>query len=134
VYLSIKAAGLVEDLRTRIADAIRSVQSEVRWKPGSAARHLLKRKLRGHLPPDATLGDYERIILTVLKDADAQVYVYWHHDTPYVTIVAVIQGHHWLVMFALDGLMESAYIVENPDRYLSKPVFDLLGPLSEVLV
>ncbi|HEY67722.1 MAG TPA: hypothetical protein G4N97_05560 [Thermoflexia bacterium] len=51
-----------------------------------------------------------------------------------MTIVAVIQGHHWLVMFALDGLMESAYIVENPDRYLSKPVFDLLGPLSEVLV
>ena len=114
--------------------AIRSVQSQVRWRPGSAARHLLKRKLRGHLSADATLGDYERIILTVLEDADAQVYIYRHNDTPYVAIITVIQDHHWLVMFALDGLMESAYVVEHPDRYLSKPVFDLLGPLSEVLI
>ncbi|RLC88606.1 MAG: hypothetical protein DRI79_07635, partial [Chloroflexi bacterium] len=60
-------------------------------------------KLQTTASSEATLGDYERIILTVLKDADAQVCVYWHHDTPYVTIVAVIQGHHWLVMFALDG-------------------------------
>lgn len=123
----------MKNLRDQVASAIRSVQSQVRWKPGSAMRHLLKRKLRGHLLADATLSDYERIILTVLKDADAQVYTYWFHDTPYVAIVAVIQGRHWLVMFALDGLMESAYIVENPDHYLSNPVFDLLGPLSEVL-
>jgi hypothetical protein len=69
-----------------------------------------------------------------LEDADAQVYTYWHRNTPYVAVVAIIQDHHWLVMFALDGLMKSAYIVENPDRYLSKSVFDLVGPLSEVLV
>jgi hypothetical protein len=97
-------------------------------------RHLLKRKLRGHLSAEATLDDYKRIISTVLENADAQVYTYWHCDTPYVAVVAIIQGRHWLAMFALDGLMESAYVVENPDHYLSKPVFDLLGPLSEVLV
>ena len=123
----------MEDLEKQITSAIRSVQSQVRWRPGSAARHLLKRRLRGHLPADATLSDYERVILTVLEDADAQVYVYRHNDTPYVAVVTVIQSQHWLVMFTLDGLMESAYIVEHPDRYLSKPVFDLLGSLSEVL-
>jgi hypothetical protein len=36
-------------------------------------------------------------------------------------------------MFTLDGVMESAYIVEHPDHYLSKPGFELLGPLSEVM-
>ena len=123
----------VGTLRVQIASAIRSVQSQVRWRPGSAARHLLKRRLRGHLPADATLDDYEHIILTVLEDAHAQVYTYWHNDTPYVAIVAVVQSRHWLVMFALDGLMESAYVVEHPDRYLSKPVFEPMGSLSEVL-
>jgi len=123
----------MEDLRSQIAVAIQSVQSQVRWRPGSAARHLLKRKLRGHLPPDATLSDYERIILTVLKDVHAQVYTYWHDDTPYVTVVALVQDRHWLVMFSLDGVMESAYVVGRPDRYLSKPVFDPVGFLSEVL-
>lgn len=123
----------IEDLRSQIASAIRSVQSQVRWRPGSAARHLLKRKLRGHLPPDAALNDYERTILTVLEDARAQVYIYWHSDMPYVAIVAIVQRHHWLVMFSLDGLMESAYVVKHPDRYLNKPVFEPVGPLSEVL-
>jgi hypothetical protein len=36
---------------------IRRVQSDMRWKPDSAARHLMQRKLRGHLPADATLID-----------------------------------------------------------------------------
>jgi hypothetical protein len=107
--------------------------SSYRWRLGSAARHLLKRKLRGHLPTEATLGDYERIIQTVLEDAQAKVYIYRHNEVPYVTVLAVIQGRHWLVMFALDGLMESAYILANPDSYLSKPGFEMLGTLNEVL-
>lgn len=123
----------MENLRVQIISAVRSVQSQIRWRPGSAVRHLLKRKLRGHLPSEATLDDYERIILTVLENADAQAYIYRHKDTPYVAIMTVVQGHHWLVMFTLDGVMESAYIVEHPDHYLSKPSFELLGPLSEVM-
>lgn len=123
----------MEDLRAQIVTAIQSVKLQVNWRPGSAARHLLKRKLRGHLPTEATLSDYEHIIQTVLKEAQAKVYIYRHNDIPYVAVLAVIQSYHWLVMFALDGLMESAYVVENPDAYLGKPVFELIGLLSEVL-
>lgn len=72
--------------------------------------------------------------MTILGDTEAEVYIYWHFDTPYVAIVSILQSQHWLAMFGMDGLMESAYIVENPNRYLSKPVFDLIGPLSEVLI
>ena len=125
--------GHVEDLCAQIARAIRSVQSHVRWRAGSAARHLLKRKLRGHLPTGATLSDYERVILTVLEDAHAQVYIYRHNDVPYVVIVSVVQSRRWLVMFSLDGLIESAYVVENPDRYLSKSAFEMVGLLNEVI-
>jgi len=120
--------------RAQIAHAIRTVKLDVRWRPGSAARHLLKRKLRGHLPLDATLADYERIVLAVLGDPHAQMYIYQHHVTPYVAVVAVIERAHWLVTFSLDGLIESAYVVEHPDHYLSKSAFDLVGPLSEVIV
>ncbi len=123
----------VEHLREPIANAVRSVQSQVHWKPGSAVRHLLKRKLRGHLPSGATLDDYERMVWTVLQDQQAQVYLYRYRDTPYVAVVAVIEQRHWLVIFAMDGVMESAYVVERPEHYLSHPAFAYIGSLREVM-
>jgi len=123
----------VENLRVQIANAVRSVRAQVRWKPGSAVRHLLKRKLRGHLPSGATLDDYERMVWTVLRDPQAQVYLYRYRDTPYVAVVAVVEQRHWLVIFAMDGVMESAYVVERPEQYLSHPAFAYMGSLSEVM-
>jgi len=38
---------------------IRRFRDGITWKPSAAARHLLKRRLRGHLPADAMLADYE---------------------------------------------------------------------------
>ena len=123
----------VEHLRVQIANAVRSVQSQVRWKPGSAVRHLLKRKLRGHLPSGAMLDDYERMVWTVLQDLQAQVYLYRYRDILYVAVVAVVEQRHWLVMFARDGVMESAYVIERPEHYLSHPAFEYIGALSEVM-
>ena len=123
----------MNELRNQIVTAIRTISTQPQWKPGSAARHLLKRKLRGHLPTEATVEDYEQIIQAVVDDRDATVYVYRHNDVPYVAVVATIQDQFWLVMFSLDGLMESAFVVERPDYYLDKPVFERIGPLNEVL-
>jgi hypothetical protein len=102
-------------------------------KPGSAVTHLLKRRVRGHLPAGATLAGYERVISSVVSDDEATVHVYWYEGTPYIAVVAVIENRHWLVMFGLDGVMETAFVVENPDSYLSKPEFELLGSIDEVL-
>jgi len=113
--------------------AIRRVQSEIRWKPDSAVRHLLKRKLRGHLPADATLDDYDRIIYTVLTTDTAHVYLYWHGHDAYPAIVTVLDGNHWLVIFSMDGVLESAFVSENPESYLSPPNFEPIGLLHEVL-
>lgn len=123
----------MEDLRSQIRNAIRVVRSQVRWRPGSETGHLLKRKVRNHLPLSATLADYERIILDVVSDPVARVFVYWHGPVPYPTVVATIDSRLWLVMCDLDGVLESAYIVERPGHYLNRPVFELLGTLAEIL-
>lgn len=117
---------------SRIRAAIRKARSRVHWKPESAVRHLQKRKLRGHLPPTATLQDYERIILAVLQDGAAQVYRYWYDRIPYVAIVGVVHGQRWLVMFDDDAVLESAFVLERPERYLDKPGFERIGLLGEV--
>jgi len=123
----------MNDLADQIRDAIRLIQFQIRWKPGSATSHLLKRKVRNHLPLDASLSDYERMIKMVVSKSDAQVYIYWHDQAPYPTIVSEIEEQYWLVMVGLDGVLESAYLVERPDRYLNRPVFEFLGSLGEVL-
>ena len=117
----------------QIAKAIKSVRLQVHWKPDSAVRHLRKRRRRGHLPPTAKIKDYERIILTVVQEESAQVYRYWYNHVPYVTIVAAVEGQQWLVMFAYDGVLESAFVLERPERYLNKPGFERVGLLSEVV-
>ena len=101
----------MKHLRVQIANAVRSVRSQVRWKPGSAVRHLLNRKLRGYLPSEATLDDYERMAWTVLHDSQAQVYLYRYRDIPYVAVIAVVEQRHWLVMFALDGVWRAPMLL-----------------------
>ena len=124
----------MDDVNAQIIVAIRSIKTQVRWSPGSATRHLLKRKLRGHLPAEATINDYERIIRSVLEDPQARIYLYHHGEATYVTVVAVIQNRHWLVMFSIDGLMESAFVIDRPDRYLNRSVFEMVGLLEEEMI
>jgi len=120
-------------IRTQVAAAVRLVQRQIRWRPGSAERHLWKRKRRGHLPLDATLAEYEQIIRSAVMNQAAIVYLYAHDDLSYVAVAAGIQERTWLIMFDLDGVLETAYIVERPDLYLRKSVFDRVGALEEVL-
>lgn len=121
------------DLLTEAAEAIRAVQQEVRWKPGSAIRHLQKRKRRGHLPDHTTISDYDRLIRSIVFSPNASVYSYHYEDTKFIAIIATVQTQDWLVMFGLDGLLESAFVLERPALYLDKPVFERLGTVKDVL-
>lgn len=116
----------------QIIEAIKLVRLKMRWKPGSAERHLRKRKRRGHLSQTATIKDYERIILTVVQDESAQVYRYWYNRVAFVAVVATVKNQEWIVMFAYDGTLESAFVLERPEKYLNKPGFEKIGLLSEV--
>ena len=118
--------------KQQIAAVIRQVQHEIRWKPGSAARHLRTRKRRGHLSADATLDDYHAIIQDVLTTDEAAVYLF-SYDEAYPTVVTLLHKRHWLVMFSLTGVMETAFIVEKPHSYLNKSNVEYMGTLQEVL-
>jgi hypothetical protein len=85
------------------------------------------------LDEEATLDDYENIIRHVLHDGSAQVYVFWYEQVPYVTIVIMIDRSTWLVMFNLDGIMETAFVVKRPDKYLSAPDYEYIGRIDEVV-
>ena len=58
---------MMNDLKSQIVQAIQAVRQEIRWKPGSAERHLQKRKQRGQLPDTATFADYENQIRQVIS-------------------------------------------------------------------
>jgi hypothetical protein len=116
-----------------LPSSIRRVQAEIHWKPESAGRHLHTRRVRGHLPLEATIEDYHGIIRTILTNEKASVYLCWYDEVVFPAVTTKLAGRLWLVMFSLGGIMESAFIVENPNSYLNKPNFEYIGLLSEVL-
>lgn len=120
-------------LGAQVASAIRQVQSGIRWKPGKAIQHLKRRIDLGHLPPGATVHEYQSIIVAILNDPLADVFVYSWGDTLYPTVVSEYDGRRWLVMFSLSSVMETAFPPDDPGEYLSDPRFRRLGALRELL-
>lgn len=117
-----------------VRTAVTLARQQIRWKSGeSAIRHLQKRKSRNHLPDSATITDYEELIQTILQDASARVYRYWYNRSVYIAVVAQRQERQWMVMFSEKGIIESAFVIERPEHYLSKPGFEWFGLLGEVI-
>lgn len=73
------------------------------------------------------------IIRSVVQHDAAEVYLFWREDTPYVSIVDNRNEQRWLVMVGIDGVIESAYIVERPHLYLNKAEFEYVDLLAKVL-
>ena len=124
----------MDQYHPQVTSAIRTVRAKIRWKPGKGIQHLRTRQDYGHLPITATLDDYQTIIANVLHDATAEVYVYiWRDKAFFPTVVAPYVDRHWLVMFGMDGIMETAFPPTDPMHYLSDPRFHYLGTMQEVL-
>lgn len=96
-------------IRQNVIEALRLIQNQIQWKPGKDKQHLQTRTDYGYLPPESTLAAYEAIIHTIIHDETAVVYVYlWQQDV-YPTIVGNFSNRRWLVMFSLQGIMETAF-------------------------
>jgi hypothetical protein len=130
-YGILRSEVFMNDVRTLVKRAIKSVQSGIRWRHDSAAKHLVKRKARRQLPVNATLATYEQIITTIVNDPQARVFVYRHNQRAYPTVVSVIGGEHWLVMLDESGFLESAFVIDRPERYLMRSQFQESGVLEE---
>ncbi len=78
------------------------------------------------------MADYEAIIASILHDSSADVYVYlWQSNAVYPTVVANHDAGLWLVMFGLDGIMETAFPPTDPEQYLSDSRFQYLGTIED---
>lgn len=119
--------------RQHIAEAIKEVRLILRWKPRKDHQHLVKRIKRGHLPSGTTLTQYEAIIRDVVSNSAAEVYVFRFGQTDYPTVVAPIAGRLWLVMFSLEGILETAFPPDDPQSYFQDPRYIQVGKMQEVL-
>jgi hypothetical protein len=123
---------MAEEFLLRVLRAIHHAQANLQWRPGKEIEHLAKRISLGHLRPDATLETYEALIRTVLRTPDAQVYVFSYGGNDYPSVVADIEHQSWLVMLDMDGGMETAFVIEQPQKYLFSPRLRFLGLYQEL--
>jgi hypothetical protein len=121
------------ELRRQVVGAIKLMQERIRWKTDKDVSHLATRIEYGHLPPSATMADYEAIISEILRSETAEVYVYHWGDNVYPTVSHFHEERQWLVIFSLAGVMETAFPPTYPEEYLADPRFQLLGTVRELL-
>jgi len=121
-----------EELDTRL-DALHCIRRKVQWKPEKGIIHLNKRQKMKHLPPAASLLDYEKMISDLVKNGQNIVYLYEFTGIHYYTVRGFVHSREWLVIFGTGGVMETAFPPENIDDYLEKRGFVILGPIEEVL-
>lgn len=121
------------DLQAQVAEAIRLVQNQIRWRPGKDQAHLNKRIRLGHISPGSSLVEYNVIIQFIVTESEADVYVYQFGDTYYPTVVTTYQKRIWLAMFGMDGVMETAFPPDDPVSYFQDPRYRWLGKLEEIL-
>ncbi len=116
-----------------LTNLILKLRNEVIWKPQAASRHLLKRKLSGHLLPQASISEYESVIKRILETQDAMIYVYYADNSAYLSVAAWLEDRLWLVIASLNGVMETAFVVENSETYLNRVAFEYVGKMGEVV-
>lgn len=84
------------------------------------------------MPSGTSLAEYEAIISTILHNSEAKVYLFQYGDVFYPTVVAPYQGQVWLVMFGMNGVMETAFPPDDPVIYFQDPKYHLLGSIQEL--
>jgi hypothetical protein len=122
----------MEEEQGHVIEAIRRLREGLRWRPEKDTQHLAKGIELGHLAVGTTLAEYEAIIMRVISIPTAEVFVYHWGERVYPTVVAELEGARWLVMFDLDGMMETAFPPEDPERYLANLRFQRRGTLEEL--
>ena len=107
------------------------IENGPKWKQGKDIHHLNKRKTRGHIPLDWRLEDYNQLIVDIVKELENETYLYFK-DT-FEQRYFVIGNKYWLAMVGEDGIMETAFPLNNYTNYLSNDEgYIFLGTIKEV--
>ncbi len=123
----------MDDTCLAVVEAIRSIRSQVRWKPGKDVAHLEKRKALGHLPAEAEMPEYDAIVRALVHAPEARVFAYRFRDHLYGTVLGPVAGREWLAIFSLAGVMETAFPPDDAGEYLAQPGHTELGTIAELL-
>jgi hypothetical protein len=121
---------VVEDRIERFRQAYEKALA-CQWKggPASITSHLQRRKKRGHLPPVATEMELIEKGMEVLRSATSVVYEYIPSGTLYFVV-----HEEWAVFFDKEGLWDTAFPPDVPERYfVSTKGYKLLGKLCELI-
>ena len=119
--------------KLRIVEALETIRKQVSWKPSKNVEHLNKRKRMRHLATSASMQDYDRIILDIVKDIRNVIYLYEFRGVHYYAVRGYFADREWLILFGAGGLMETAFPPQDMDEYLERRGFVLLGRIEEVL-
>ena len=117
----------------RLIDALKGLREKVQWKPGKDIAHLNKRRRMGHLAQDATLAEYVKIVAELVHNGQNVLYLYEVREKHYYAVSGIIYDRIWLVIFGLQGLMETAFPPMDIEDYAERRGFVLLGQIEEVM-
>ena len=119
--------------RKEATAALKALRQRIRWKPGKAAAHLEKRKALGHLPAESSVEEYNRLIQTLVREAEHQVYLYRFGSERYYAVKGTAGRTEWLVIATKEGVIETAFPLGDMEDYLRKRGFALIGTIREML-
>ena len=113
--------------------AVSRLRVAVYWKPGKDIQHLEKRKALGHLPQDCQIKDYNKLISELVQGLENEVYLYEFGSQRYYMLRGKIKEKEWVVIFSMEGIIETAFPPQNVEEYLSKRNASLLGKVEEIV-
>jgi len=116
-----------------VADALRRVRAQLRWKPGRDIAHLRKRQRRGHLLAEASMETYNQLIQNLVHAPDSLAYRYPVGEHSYYAIRGRVEQREWLVIFDVQGVLETAFPPTDIEGYLSRQGFEYVGTVGEIL-
>lgn len=99
------------------------------WKPGKDKIHLETRKAYGHISEEWELEDYNRLIMQIINDPESEFFFY---PSFLPNKFFVLGDGEWIVMFGIDGTMETSFPPSDYNEYIDSK-FIYLGTVKEVL-
>jgi hypothetical protein len=69
----------------------------------------------------------------VTSNRKANVYAYVYEQVIYPTLTAIVGDRLWLVMMRMDGILETSFPPDDPEKYLNNNYFIYLGVMEELL-
>ncbi len=115
--------------RSTLLNSLQAIRKGVQWKTGKDIVQVEKRQRLSHIPPSASLLDYDTIISDLVKNDQNILYLYEFIGNHYYAVRGFVQETEWLVIFGAGGIMETAFPPENMGDYLQNRGFVLIADL-----